>query len=59
VHVLSVLAAFGDLGALGGVVEVGQAGVVELQVGAAQLAEPAYLVGVRGGQVGPEPLELG
>jgi hypothetical protein len=50
VQVLGVLAAFADLGALGGVVEVGQAGVVELQVGAAQFAEPAYLVGVGGGQ---------
>jgi hypothetical protein len=47
VHVLGVLAAPGDLGALGRVVQVGQRGVVELQVGAAQLAQPLHLVGVR------------
>ena len=59
VQVLGVFAAAGDLGALGGVVEVGQAGVVELQVGAAQGAEPGDLVGVGGGQVGPELLDVG
>ena len=59
VHVLGVLAAPADLRPLGGVVEVGQAGVVELQVGAAQLAEPAHLVGVGSGQIGPESLDVG
>src|SRR4029077_4724433 len=47
-----------DLGALGGVVEVGQAGVVELQVGTAQGAQPLDLVGVGGGQVGPKALHV-
>src|SRR5439155_14626613 len=59
VHVLGVLAASGDLGALGRVVEVGQGGVVELQVGGAQLVQPPYLVGVGRGQVGPELLDVG
>src|SRR5580700_2393345 len=58
VQVLGVLAAAGDLGALGRVVEVGEAGVVELQVTAAEGAEPGDLVGVRGGQVGPELLDV-
>jgi len=53
-----VLAPAGDPGALGRVVEVGQGGVVELQVGAAQRAQPGDLVGVGGGQVGPERLHL-
>src|SRR6185369_5293458 len=58
VHVLGVLAASGDLGALGRVVQVGQRGVVELQVGAAQLVQPLDLVGVGGGQVRPELLHF-
>ena len=56
---LGVLAAPADLSPLGRVVEVGQAGVVELQVGAAQGAEPLHLVGVGGGQVGPKALDIG
>ena len=42
-----------------GVVEVGQARVVELEVGAAEVRDPAQLLGVRRGQVGPERLEVG
>ena len=57
-QVLGVLAALGDLRALGRVVQVGQAGVVELQVGAAQRGQPPDLVGVGGGQVGPELLDV-
>ena len=53
---LGVVAALGDLRPLGRVVQVGQAGVVELQVLAAQLAEAPHLVGVGGRQVGPELL---
>ena len=49
---LGVVAAPGDLGPLGRVVQVGQGGVVELQVGAAELVQPVYLVGVGRGQVG-------
>jgi hypothetical protein len=59
VHVVGVLAAGGDLGPLGRVVEVGQGRVVELQVGAALIGEPGHLVGVGCGQVGPEPLDVG
>ena len=58
-QVLGVAALRGDQRALLGVVEVGQAGVVELEVGAAELAEPAHLLGVRRGEVGPERLEVG
>ena len=56
---LGVLAAPADLGALRRVVEVGQRGVVELQVGAAESAQAGDLVGVGGGQVGPELLDVG
>ena len=41
-----------------GVVEVGEAGVVELEVGAAELGHPPHLLGVRRGEVGPERLEV-
>ena len=41
------------------VVEVGQAGVVELEVGAAEVGDAAQLLGVRRGEVGPELVELG
>ena len=51
-------APLGDLRALRRVVEVGQAGVVELQVLAAQLAQPPDLLGVGRGQVSPERLEV-
>ena len=56
---LGVLAPPGDLGALRRIVQVSQRGVVELQVGAAQLAQPPHLVGVGGGQVRPEFLDVG
>ena len=59
VLVLRVAALRGDHRPLRGVVEVGEAGVVELQVGAAELAEAAYLLGVGVGQVGPERVEVG
>ena len=59
VLVLGVAADLGDVLALLGVVEVGERGVVELQVGAAGVAEPADLLGVGGGEVGPERVELG
>ena len=58
VQVLGVLAALGDLGSLRRVVEVGQAGVVQLQVGAAELGDPPHLLRVRGGEVGPELLHV-
>src|SRR6185437_9721224 len=59
VEMLGVVTAFGELGALGRVVQVGQRGVVELQVGAAQRVQPGYLVGVGGGQVVPELVRVG
>ena len=59
VRLLAVLAARGQHGPLGGVVQARQARVVELQVAAAQRGECADLVGVRGGQVGPELVEVG
>ena len=56
---LGVLAALGDLGALRRVVQVGQAGVVELQVACSPAsASRAHLIGVGGGQVGPELLHV-
>src|SRR5262249_60038821 len=58
VHVFGVLAAGGDLGPLGGGVEVGQRGVVELEVGAAQRGQPGHLGGVGRGPVGPVPLDV-
>src|SRR5580700_1520542 len=45
-------------GPLHRVVEVGQAGAVELEVGAAQGGQPGDLVGVGGGQVAPELLDV-
>ena len=59
VQVLGVPALGRDHRALLGVVEVGEAGVVELEVGAAELPETADLLGVRRGEVRPERLELG
>src|SRR5262249_15535698 len=58
VQVLGVLATLGDLRALRRVVEVRQAGVVELEVGAAQGGQPRHLVGVGRGQVSPELLDV-
>jgi hypothetical protein len=56
---LRVAADGGDELALGWVVEVGQAGVVELQVRAAELAEAADLLGVGRAEVVPERVEVG
>jgi hypothetical protein len=57
--VLGVVAALGQLGPLGRVVEVGQAGVVELQVGAAERGQRLDLFGVGGREVRPELLLVG
>ena len=54
---LGVAADRGDVVPLMRVVHVREARVVELQVGAAELAEPAHLVPVGGRQVGPELVE--
>src|SRR2546429_451603 len=59
VLVLGVLAAAGDLGALLRVVEVRQAGVVELEVGAAEAGQPPDLVRVGGAEVFPEHVDVG
>ena len=59
VLVLGVAADRRDVVALLRVVQVREARVVELEVGAAELAEPAHLLAVRGGQVGPELVEVG
>ena len=47
VLVLGVVAELADLLALARIVEVGEARVVELQVGAAELAEPPHLLARR------------
>ncbi len=57
--VLRVASLRGDVGALLGVVEVGEAGVVELEVAAAALGHQPHLVGVRRGQVVPELVLVG
>ena len=49
----------GDVLALVRVVQVREARVVELEVRAAELAEAADLLAVRGGQVGPERVQVG
>jgi hypothetical protein len=59
VQVLGVVAALGDHRPLRRVVEVGKAGVVELEVGAAQLADAPDLLGVGVAQVAPELLQVG
>src|SRR6266705_912024 len=59
VQVLGVVAALGHHPALLGVVEVRQAGVVELEVGAAQLGDPPDLLGVGAAEVAPELLHVG
>ncbi len=48
-----------DISALGGVVEIGEAGVVQLQIGAALRGKAGDLVAVDQGQVVPERLHLG
>ena len=47
-----------DVLALVWVVHVREARVVELEVGAAEVAEPAHLFGIRVRQVAPEQVEL-
>jgi hypothetical protein len=54
VQVLGVLAALGDLRPLRRVIEIRQAGVIELEIPATELPDPADLIRVRGGQVVPE-----
>ena len=56
---LGVVAAAGDLGPLLGIVEIGQARVVELEVGTAELAQAADLFGIGGAEVAPEFLDVG
>ena len=56
---LGVAADRRDVVALVRVVHVREARVVELEVRAAELAEPAHLLAVGGGQVGPELVEVG
>jgi hypothetical protein len=59
VLVLGVASQRGYVLALAGVVQVGEGRVVELEVGAAEVAQGPKLVGVGGGEVLPEPLEVG
>jgi hypothetical protein len=54
VLVLGVAADLGDVASLLRVVEVRQARVIELEIGAAERREPAELLGVGGTQVLPE-----
>lgn len=58
VLVICVVAPLREHLALRRVVQVGEAAVVELQVGTAELAEPADLLGVCGAQVRPELLDV-
>ncbi len=57
--VFGVVAAIVEQPPLSGVVQVGEAGVVELQVAAAQAGDAADLFGVGGTEVGPELLLVG
>ncbi len=57
-RVVGVVATGSQRGALVGIIEARQAGVVELQVAAAQRVEGVDLVGVRGGEIGPERVEV-
>ena len=57
-QVLGVAALARDQGALLGVVEVGEAGVVELEIRATELGHAPHLLGVRRSEVGPERLEV-
>src|SRR6185437_8321481 len=56
---LAAAAQLRNVVALRRVVEIGEAGVVELQVAAAELAECRYLVGIDAAEVVPEGVELG
>ncbi len=56
--VLRVATELLDVLALRGVVEIGEARVIELQIGAAESAEPGDLFGVDALQVGPEQLHV-
>jgi hypothetical protein len=58
VLVVGVLALGGHLRPLRGVVEVREAGVVQLEVAAAEIGERAHLVGVGRGEVRPELLDV-
>ena len=58
VRVVGVVAPRGQHLPLGGVVQAREAGVVELQVAAARLGECTDLVCPRGGEVGPELVEI-
>src|SRR4029453_10840886 len=57
--VLGIVAATGDLNPLLRVIEIGQARVVELEGGTAELAQTADLLGIRGAEVAPEVLDGG
>ena len=59
VQVVGIAADGGDVLALGGIVDVREAGVVELQVGTPQGGQALHLVGVRRRQVGPELVQVG
>jgi hypothetical protein len=59
VLVLAIAADAIDIGALRGVVEIGEAGVVELQIGAAERREAGDLLGVDLGEVVPERRHVG
>ncbi len=48
-----------DVLALRGVVDVGEARVIELQVAAAEVVDALELLGVGGGEVVPEDVEVG
>ena len=54
-----IAADLGDVLALLRIVEVGEARVVQLEVGAAEAAEARDLVAVGGGEIGPERVEIG
>jgi hypothetical protein len=56
---LAVAADAVDIGALGRIVEIGEAGVVELEIGAAELVQRRDLVGVDAGEIVPERIHLG
>ena len=56
---LGIAADRGGVRPLGRVVQVREARVVELQVRAAELAEPPHLIAIGGGEVGPEGVEIG
>ena len=59
VQVVGIAADREDVLALSRVVDVRQAGVVELQVAAADLIDALDFLGVRGGEVAPEDIQVG